>query len=55
MITKYEDLKWNGIPVFGKRFGRYNLLFVYIMICIGLLGFFAIGNRLIAILFAVLY
>lgn len=42
MKSKHENFKRNGIPLFGKRYGRYNLLFVYVVICIGLLGLFAL-------------
>ena len=41
MKTKHEDFKWNGILIFGKRYGRYNIIFIYMMIFIGLFGLFA--------------
>ncbi len=31
MKSKHEDFKWNGISLFGKRFGRYNIAVVYLV------------------------
>ena len=41
MKSKHEDFKWNGILIFGKRYGRYNLLFMYGTACLGLFALFA--------------
>lgn len=43
MKTKYVDFKWNGIPLFGKRYGRYNLLAVFLVANILILFLYAVS------------
>lgn len=32
MKARHEDFKWNGILIFGKRYGRFNIVIAYLVI-----------------------
>jgi len=44
MKTKHEDYKWNGILIFGKRYGRYNIAVAYLAIDIIILLLFIVSR-----------
>ncbi len=50
MESKHEDFKWNGILIFGKRFGRYNIAVTYLAIDIVLFFLFVISQSFLTAL-----